>query len=319
MDKKTSVGDQRRSLPVDFVLEVATEKVPGNGEDAYVYALSDGKAMVGVFDGCGGSGARRYERAANKTGAYLASRVVAGATRDWFAQGEAFESNVREATARLEARSASYLRTSRQALREGSAMLGTLSKELPTTCSVMVAHGDSVEAEVRSLWAGDSRCYVLDADGLHQLSADDLDGYDALENLHADGALTNVVNASDRFEIHAKVMPIAHPCVAFAATDGCFGYLPSPMAFEHLLLTTLEEASSPNDWEARLRERFAAVAGDDATLCGLSLGFGSFARLKATLAPRLAEVGERFVAGWDECSPEEQQALWEEYKAGYYA
>ncbi len=318
MDNEAKMTE-RRGLPVDFLLEAATTPNPGNGEDAYVYALSKGASMAGVFDGCGGTGARRYKNAGGRTGAYLASRVVSGATRDWFELGEALADNASEAAARLEVRARDYLRMSRAALCEQSAMLGTISKELPTTCAVVIAQGDAVEAELRSFSAGDSRCYLLDEDGLHQLTADDLRGYDAMENLHADARLTNVINASERFEIRVKVVPISRPCVAFAATDGCFGYLPTPMAFEHLLLSTLSEAASPNDWEARLRAAFAALAGDDATLCGLSLGFGGFARLKATLALRLAHVTERYVEGWAERSLEDQRALWDEYKSSYYS
>lgn len=69
---------------IDFGIEVFKEKIPGNGEDSFLYMFTPNSGIVGVFDGCGGSGAKKYEKYQGKTGAYMASRVVSGATRDWF-------------------------------------------------------------------------------------------------------------------------------------------------------------------------------------------------------------------------------------------
>ena len=43
----------------DFLFSFCGEKKPGDGEDSYAYALQEHQAMLGVFDGCGGSGAVR--------------------------------------------------------------------------------------------------------------------------------------------------------------------------------------------------------------------------------------------------------------------
>ncbi len=42
------------------------------------------KGLVGVFDGCGGIGSRRYEILNSKTGAYIASRIVGECVAEWF-------------------------------------------------------------------------------------------------------------------------------------------------------------------------------------------------------------------------------------------
>ena len=56
----------------------------GLGEDSFFCAQSDDSAIVAVFDGCGGLGARKYEAFQGHTGAYMASRTVAGAICDWY-------------------------------------------------------------------------------------------------------------------------------------------------------------------------------------------------------------------------------------------
>ena len=39
---------------------------------------------IGVFDGCGGLGARQYKHYEDHTGAYIASRIASGAVYEWF-------------------------------------------------------------------------------------------------------------------------------------------------------------------------------------------------------------------------------------------
>ena len=46
----------------DFLFSFCEEKKPENGEDSFVFSLNESRTLLGVFDGCGGSGARRPER-----------------------------------------------------------------------------------------------------------------------------------------------------------------------------------------------------------------------------------------------------------------
>ena len=318
---KIGLGGRRAKsteLTPDFVVQVYEEKLSHNGEDSYYYALGDQASVVAALDGCGGSGARSYERIQGKTGAFVASRVIAGAVRDWFGAGEAAGAP-QEAAELLSKRSKDYLAVARQALGGTSRMRGSLSKELPTTLALEVLRRTEEGAEALCLWAGDSRCYLLDVDGLHQLTTDDLGGLDAMQNLTADGVLTNVISASTRFAIHATCVKLPGPCMLFAATDGCFGYLSTPMEFEHVLLQTLCAADTPAEWERKLAQAFASVAGDDATFCGMSVGFGSYQALVRAMRPRLAELEERYVAGIALTSYEEKLALWEQYRGSYEA
>ena len=309
----------KASLAPDFVIEVYQEKLEHNGEDSYYFGLGDVASVVGAFDGSGGSGARRYEKWQGKTGAYLGSRVLSGAVRDWYVTGGA-ELESDEAARLLKERATSYLGVCKEACGGSSRLRGRMVKEFPSTCAIIAYREVDGAREALSLWAGDSRCYLLNAQGLHQLSVDDLSGgLDAMENLTADGVMTNVVSASGDFVLHAHVVSVEGPCVLLAATDGCFGYLRTPMEFEYLLLWTLAESESPVGWEDRLHTAMTAVAGDDVTLCGLSVGYGDFARLKEALRPRLQEVYERYARDIADLDLEGKRALWEQYKGEYYA
>ena len=238
---------------IDFGLEVFKEKIPENGEDSYLYLFLKKTGVVGVFDGCGGSGARQYERFKRKTGAYMASRTVSAAFRDWFV--EFMEGNTSDSKnySELLQRIVEYLSICQKIGGSATALKGSLAKIFPTTAAVITFIEDSAGINATCLWAGDSRCYLLDTEGLKQLTEDDLGGFDAMENLSADGVLTNTISLSKKFEIHQKNLTVSGPAILFTATDGCFGYVSTPMEFEHLLLDTLLKSKSVEEWEKILQ------------------------------------------------------------------
>lgn len=308
---------RKASLAPDFVLEVHQEKVERNGEDGYYYGVRDTACVMGVFDGGASLDTPRYERWQGKTGAYLSARALAGAARDWFVAGEGML-EADEAASRLKGCLLHYLRVCKTACGAGSAVREARAEELPAVCALVTYRAAEDGWEALSLWAGDARCYLLDARGLHQLSTDDVREADAMERLISGTAPTNAVNATGEFALHAHALPVQEPCVLLVATPGCFDALQTPMEFEYLLLRTLVGAESPIDWEDRLREAMASVATDDVTLCGLSVGYGSFAALKEAFRPRMQELYEGCVRGIAAKPVDEKWALWEHYKEGYY-
>jgi hypothetical protein len=184
-------------------------------------------------------------------------------------------------------------------------------------------------------WAGDSRAYaLLPAVGVQQLTVDDIrDHGDAMANLRQDSVVSNAMSADTEFVVHHRQVELTAPFLVVAATDGCFGYVPTPMHFEHLLLTALREASSTDGWSRSVQSAVSAVTGDDAALSVLGIGadFRGFQRL---LADRSADVEQRFIAPLDAAEEQvrelEQQLeqarsraqaqsarLWADYKAGY--
>lgn len=301
---------------MDFGIEIFKEKIPDNGEDSYIYHFDNRGGIVGVFDGCGGSGAKRYEKYKCKTGAYMASRAVGCAAKDWFLELVDIDKSD-DKVEELQRRITDYLHLCKDISGAVSVIKGSMSKEFPTTAAVIVAadKGDGVQAAC--LWAGDSRCYLLDCDGLKQLSKDDIGDIDAMENLSADGVLTNVISASKSFTIHHRTIQINKPCILFTATDGCFGYFSTPMEFEYLLLETLMASASPNEWESRIKAILTDVSGDDFTLCGYCLGFGGFDEMKKKFYQRAKSIFHNYINGLEKKNSEEKKQLWDNYKIGY--
>ncbi len=301
----------------DCFFSFCGEKEKDNGEDSLVYALNESMALLGVFDGCGGSGAGRYAGVRNKSGAYLASRAAAGAFLDWFnGLDPQKEPDVRDVKWMVKR----YLKTCYANGGEdtGGMLMGRMSKKLPTTAAAALCRPARSGVDVQLFWAGDSRVYLLDSEGLAQLTEDDLGGIDAMRNLSEDGVLTNVINLTRDFSIHTARLTMGRPGLLFAASDGCFGYLSTPMEFEYLLLSTLQSAASIDEWEKSLAAAIGKVAGDDYTLCGFSWNFGSLDNMKRQLAGRTNLVYRNYIRGLDSCSKEEKLLLWEHYRDHYH-
>ena len=313
MERLETTEDTISSI-FDFQISFCTEKQKNKGEDAVLYALAPRAALACSLDGCGGSGAKQYKKFQNKSGAYMASRVVFGAVKDWFLDNCGV---LRFDAEDLRQRTLRYLDICSRQGAEVSRIKSNLTKEFPTTAAIEICTAGEEGVDILSLWAGDSRCYLLTPEGLMQLSDDDLDGYDAMENLMEDGVLTNVISASKPFVIHSRQITVKPPCVAFTATDGCFGYYTTPMEFEFLLLDTLEEASGPVDWENRIVARLNGISGDDFTLSGLVLGFGAFEAMQQAFAVRHEALYRNYIQGLSELTVDEKIALWHRYSPSY--
>ena len=284
-----------------FVFAVNGEMKPENGEDSYYYSLDEKKSVVAVLDGCGGIGSRRYNNFSGKTGAYVASRAVCGGVKAWFEETQGDLQKLREYIERA-------LRVCDKFADKEGRLVGSLGKSFPTTLALALADEDTVTC----VWAGDSRCYMLDCDGLHQLTEDDVSGEDALSNISNDGVLTNVICSAGEFVLNTITVKINKPCIIFSATDGCFGYLKSPMAFEYLLTSTLMQSENLLQWRKNIKLEIGEVAGDDYTLCALLFGFESFNDLKACLKKRNSTVLNEYID--TEKSVEE---CWAQYRDDY--
>ena len=300
---------------VDCQIKVYQEKIPGSGEDALLYALNNRAVLVGAFDGCGGAGAKRYANLQGKTGAYMASRVVCGTVNDWFS--DCCAQNAEFSTESLAARIRKNLAVCDQVGGESSRFVSSMVKSFPTTAALAVLSDQAGKIRVDCFWAGDSRVYLLNADGLAQLSVDDLFVTDAMENLYEDGAMTNVISHSKAFTIHHGSLMLDQPAIVFAATDGCFGYLPTPMAFEQLLINTLVRAENVDQWEQTLHSVIGRIAGDDYALSAVALDFGSFHAMKACFARR-AKYLQHYYPPEMAKEREDKNRMWAQYKPGYY-
>lgn len=276
------------------------EMKEGNGEDNYFCGYSETDSVVAVFDGCGGIGSRRYGNYSGKTGAYIASRAVSGAVSHWFTNDKDEDSL------------SDYIKNaldvcSKYADKSGR-MIGSLGKSFPTTAALIHVK----ENDVFCHWAGDSRCYLLDDEGLHQLSLDDIDGEDAFSNITSDGVLTNVICGSSSFVLHKRKLPLNEPCLFITATDGCFGYLPTPFDFEYLITETLTGAKSIEEWRMALDSSIRDFTGDDYTMCISAYGFTDFSHIKKHFTSRNKELKNKYIN-----SKADNDEKWEIYKKDY--
>jgi Protein phosphatase 2C len=318
-------------------------KVPGQGEDSDPI-VRDGRelGLIAVFDGMGGAGGTVYETPEGpRTGAYLASRLARDVVEErmlalldpeWNLDGPAAARDLQRSVKRALADALGGLNAPKSGLRS------RLLRALPTTMALMALQ----RREPRKgrwaghvFWSGDSRVYVFDpATGAHQLTRDDLrDAGDALVNLRQDSVVSNAMSADTDFTVHHHKVELTAPFLAVAATDGCFGYVRTPIHFEHLVLAALQESTDTGSWSQILQQRIAAVTGDDAAMAVLGVG-ADHEEFRRLFAGRTTELEQRCVVPLDELEADVdraeqavaearrrhtalQTALWGQYKPEY--
>lgn len=269
----------------NIAMKVWTEKVEGHGEDAPPLLIMKGNACaVGVFDGMGGSGAALCESdfGDDYTKAYVASRIVASSVDDFLnnhlptddASAEDLKVVIKR---RLDDEQEKYPPKTKSSLRS------KLVREYPTTLAIVTLQEQDMGLRVDSYWAGDSRCYLWTKDGFFQISKDDLEEEnDPMDNLRNDAAISNCICGDRIFQINHKQFDIKkNPVIIICATDGCFGYFPTPMHFEFILKRSLQEAKDKSDWQERIEKSIQKVTGDDASLALIGIGFDNFKQVKS--------------------------------------
>lgn len=332
-----------------------TEKRPDKGEDALPTLLINPLAKRGalaVYDGLGGAGSKVYEyiddtgRNFKHSGAFLASRLAKQITELFFqpivAEGNSIKELADELKVLLDTTFTEHIE---QLDKNPSKLRSKLIKRLPTTLAGIFYETNHQQAlELTSFWAGDSRCYVLTATGLKQLSIDDLNGQpDALENLLMDATISNCVHADGNYQLNISRVILDEPLMLIVATDGCFGYVKSPAHFEYLLLKTLINSQyDVEDWKERLEESLASIAGDDLSMSVLAMGMTTLEDWKIYFYERYKFIQKQFILPVEEADasldliqkqqgflPAEieklqeqkralQEKLWEQYKKDYY-
>ncbi len=310
-------------LPLTFVLSFCRDKIPGKGEDSYCYSFCDSAGMLGVFDGCGGAGARTHDYYSGKTEAYMASRLCAGAFYDLFRTHFPGELSAAEfAEQVLRPQTVERLVRFQPPKVPGAIQIrGSMVRTLPTTAAAAIteAQHDGM-VKITALWAGDSRVYLLDSRGLAQLTVDDATVTDPMLNIYEDGILRNTF-ASDRpVRLNCAEVVARPPFLVLSATDGCYGYVTTPMEFEGLLLRTLLGSDSAAQWEQTLADAIGSFAGDDHALCLAAFGYEGFQQLRETLRERYDFLWRSYIQPLREVPVEQREprfALWEHYKHDY--
>ncbi len=307
---------------IDGIFMLSKGIVEGRGEDSYYCGYKENSALVGVFDGCGGLGAQTYASFRSHTGAYLASRIVGGAVREWYQSYDGDWNGKENLKSLSEYINKAYEIGGRYA-KSNLKLRGSMVRDLPTTLALALIQ-DAEEGEVlHVVWAGDSRVYLLGAVGLMQLTRDDTDSESAFENLSNDGVLTNVLSSDGNYSLHYKRVELKAPCMVMAMTDGCFGYLPTPMELEYALEESLLQAESLDDWKEKLRSLFDEYAGDDYSFGFAGFGYGTFSGMQESMSSRCAHMKSEYVealhakAGDREGRDVLATELWEKYRKEY--
>ncbi len=310
-------------LSIDFILSFCRDMIPEQGEDSYCYSFCDHAGLIGVFDGCGGAGARKHSFYSGKTEAYMASRLCAGAFYDSFRSAFPCDHPADRVAGEIFLPAASQRLKQYQPPKEetGFIITGSMIRTLPTTAATaFIQSAEDGSALISAIWAGDSRVYLLDTKGLAQLSVDDTTVPDPMENTYEDGILKNIFCSDRPVKLHCKTVRVEPPFVVLAATDGCFGYVSTPMEFEGILLGTLLTSQAPADWEEKISQAIGCVAGDDHTLCLASVGFGRFSLLQKCFQKRFAYIQECYLSPVAQLELEDRQSrylLWRQYKKDY--
>lgn len=311
---------------------VQSEAVTGCGEDSgFVRSYENGLVVTGVFDGCGGIGGRRYPEVNGRTGAYIGSQVAAYAADTFFtkffsAEGCNFiRKNSSEQTLCVqklrEYISGKLFDMKKKFTHPGSIQIGgSLNKSFPTTVSIIASASEGNYTVVEYIWAGDSRGYMLDDQGLCQLTTDDIDmnADDAFLNLREDGILTEVANGDKPFELHSGRLRLSSPVILINATDGCFAYFLTPMDFENVILETMAQSADPAQWQTLLNERIKEITGDDYTLTAACYGFDDFEDMKKYYSERQMNVRRSYIERQGGADEERLKRLWDDYKTTYY-
>ena len=158
---------------------------------------------------------------------------------------------------------------------------------LPTTITLALCAAQENTAEVLFVWAGDSRGYVWNAEGLKQATADH----------ESEEVMTNIISLRAPFYLSCRFMVLSQPCVVLNASDGCFDCFTAPIDFEYCLLDALTRADSMDVFLDSMRVFFAANSSDDSSTLALqTYGYEDYAALRAAAQERLKQIQEKYMS-----------------------
>lgn len=306
---------------LDEISVISSDAVEGKGEDSHYISNDDHSALIGVFDGSGGLGSRKYSSYNNYNGAFMASHVLSPALKAWYQsrEWESCENHLQIANGI----NRYLLNNLRICEKHGSGYLklkGTMVRDFPSTASIAFLCQRENGIRLYVVWAGDSRVLSLDKNGLKQLTEDDADG-DAFDNLVNSGAMSNVLSSDGNYVLHSKSFSVTEPMMIISASDGAYGYVYTPMDFEYLIVNAICEAKTPAEFRAKLFRELKERASDDLSFAYINIGFGSFDNLKKTFAKRRNELETEYISFLekDRGNLDLSRSLWERYRPEYEA
>lgn len=160
---------------------------------------------------------------------------------------------------------------------------------LPTTLTVALINETADGLDVLYLWAGDSRGYLWNAEGLAQITDDH----------ERDETMTNLITLTKPFQLEARLFKTSKPAILFNATDGCYKCPCFASAFdlEYVFLQAINTSNSFEETASNLDKQFTVIGthDDSNTMALTSFGYESFESIKAAVAQRLADLQEHII------------------------
>lgn len=294
-----------------YLFAVSGEIIKDSGEDSvYCHNGAEG-CVIGVFDGCGGLGSRRYRSENNHTGAYIASRLASKVVSEYTERKPA-DTTLNDVL--IKAFSEKKLKLEEK---DGTARIRSdMQKTLPTTLC-MAAVNKSGDAEVQ--WLGDSLAYTLDSKGLHCLNGDSYvsESSDSIRDKRLEG----YVNSDEQFMLRSRKLKISCPKILFTATDGFYGAFHTAMELEYMLLDTMSKASDYDSWKKLINESVDEIASDDYTAAVCIYGYKDFSDLRGKFRNRLEFLAKKIQPLLTAENYKEYESripeIWKEYRHDY--
>ena len=161
---------------------------------------------------------------------------------------------------------------------------------LPTTLSVTLMREREESVDLICLWAGDSRAYYWNEEGLAQISDDHEIG----------GTMTNLISLAKYFRLQICSLKVKKPCLVFNATDGVYKCMmfASPLDLESLLLQAIRASESVEQLEENLDKIYENIGrhDDSNSLAAVTFGYADFGALKAAAEKRSNEIEREIVS-----------------------
>jgi serine/threonine protein phosphatase PrpC len=304
-----------------------SEDAPPLAED-----LGGGWFLLGAFDGLGGTGSDRYVRkhdGAERTGAYIASRVAARAVENAKRDLVRVAREAAAAPAPVAEAVASYLsecfqssfRSALLELDKRPTMLrvrGALT--LPTTVATVLGRASRGRTDLAVLWLGDSHIYCFRRGrGLQLLTTEEFDPASNVEDFfesalgplgeYRDRGMAQALHAQEKQALRTAEHVFDDAVFMIAATDGVYDAFRSVLAFESALLEQVAQSRSVAVFE----ESFSSLVGrhrqDDATFAFLAIE-DDWSNVQLAAQQRLAQLAP-FRA--------DPARTWAQYRAGLIA
>lgn len=299
--EKKAIEDENRRNGPQLLLPFGTFNIPkkeNEGEDADPISLVSPNlnwGFVGVFDGMGGAGSKKYkhvESGEEHTSAYWGARIVRDCVEDLIKNRKTGENPASWVDCHIHETIKSKLDEKiKEFPNANGAVLSKMTRKLPTTMAMSGYEIVDDEVVVTTYWAGDSRVYILLKDTIKILTIDDANAEDGdpFSPLNMDLAMSNAISQERDFRINRSVvkLPISqqNPFLLIASTDGCFGYYKNPIEFEAMLRNSLGKANDCNEYLNNIKEAIIEnIQQDDFSISIAGFGCKSFEDYKSVLS-----------------------------------